>query len=168
MKPAHAFAPEKSVPIDFAHLELRNRGQPPVRARARAAAAVAALDEIESVAHLPADAVKGHPLDVRYIHAALQHKIFDEPANRVVGKSGDGGSLQSKTAPKATHDIILAPAFPDLEFAGGVDASVARIEPEHDFAERGGVPPARAGWLDDQFFVFHTLEYPKKWRHEPC
>ena len=50
-------------------------------------------------------------------------------------------------------DVVLAAALPDLERARGVDAEVARIEPEHDFAEGHAIPAA--GIARPQFQLGH-------------
>ena len=44
--------------------------------------------------------------------------------------------LQAEAFAQAAGDVVFAAAFPDLEFAGGADAALAGVEPQHDFAER--------------------------------
>ena len=161
MEPTDAFLAEELIPVDVAGLELRDGGETTVGAGAGAAAAVAALDEVESVADRAADAIIGHPLHVRDVNATLQHEVLNETADRIVRERRDRRRLETKATTETAHDVVLAAAFPHLEVTRRMDASVARIETKHDFAERGGVPLARASRLDDQFFVFHTLEYPK-------
>ena len=153
VEPPHALLAEELVPVDVAGLELADRRQPPVRARPRAAAAVAALDEVQAVADRAADAVVGHPLDVRRVDAALEHEVLDEAPDGIVRERGDGGRLQPKAPAEAAHDVVFAAALPGLEFACRVDASVARIEAEHDFTETRGIPHAGSGGLDIQTFV---------------
>ena len=148
VEPAHALLPEQRVPVDVAGLQLRDGRQPAVRAAARAAAAVAALDEVEAVPDRAADAVVRHPLHVRDIDAALQHEVLDEASDGILRERRDRRRPETEAAPEAAHDVVFAAAFPDLEFAGRVDAPIARIEAEHDFTQRGGIPHAGPRRLD--------------------
>ena len=84
VEPAHAFLPEDAFPVDVAGLELRRRRVAAVRAADRAADAEALLGEVEPDARGAADAVERHPLDVRQVHAALQHQVLQQPADLVV------------------------------------------------------------------------------------
>ena len=95
--------------------------------------------KVQPVAHRAAHAVKRHPLDEFRVHAALQNKILDQPPDLVVGERGANGGLEAEAAAQAAGDVVFAAAFPDLEFAGRADAAFARIEPEHDFAQRNQV-----------------------------
>ena len=47
-----------------------------------------------------------------------------------------------KAAAQPAGDVVFAAALPDLERAGRVDAAVARVEAQHDFAERDERPAA--------------------------
>ena len=128
--------------------ELAGRGVAAIRNAHRAAHAEAALGEVESVAHGPADAVEWTPLDERSVHAALQNKIFDQPAHVIVGKRSADRRLQAEAAAQSARDVVFAAAFPDFEFARRAHAAFARIEPEHDFAESNQVVLARTGRFD--------------------
>ena len=148
MEPAHALLAEERLPVDLAGLELGDGREAAVGAGTRAAAAIAALDEVEAVADLAADTVERAPEDVAHVDAALEHEVLDETADRIVRERGDRRRLETEAAAQAAHDVVLAAAFPDLELAGGVDAPVARIEAEHDFTEGRRVPLTRTGRLD--------------------
>ena len=51
-------------------------------------------------------------------------------------KRGADGGFQSETFAQAARDVVFAAAFPRFEFAGRANASLAGVEPQHDFAER--------------------------------
>src|SRR5690606_38542824 len=67
-----------------------------------------------------------------------------------------GGALAPAFAHGAGH-IVLAAAFPHLEGAGVADAAEARIEAQHDLAERRAVPARLAGGADVQDIVGHGV-----------
>ena len=156
VEPPHALLAEKPLPVDHARLELADRRQPAVGAAPRAAAAEAALDEVEPVADGPADAVVRRPDDVRDVHPALEHEVLHQTPDRIVGERGHRRRPHAEAAPEASHHVVLAAALPDLELARGVNASVAGVEPQHDLAERRGVPPAVSRRLDLERIV-HLL-----------
>ena len=135
VQPARAEFAEDAVPVEVARLELAGGGMAAVGNAHRAAHAEAALGEVQAVAHRAAHAVEGRPLDEFRVHAALQNKILQQPADFVVGKGGGDGGFQAKAAPQAARDVVFAAAFPDLEFARATDAAFAGVEAEHDFAE---------------------------------
>ena len=124
-------------------VELRDGGVAAIGAAERRADAEAALGEVEPVADRAADAVV---LDPRHalLDAALEHQVFDEAADGVVRERGDDGGVEAEAALQPAGDVVLAAALPHLERARGVDAEVAGIEPQHDFAE-GHAVPAQAG-----------------------
>ena len=76
------------------------------------------------------------------IDAALEDEVFDEAADGVVGERGGDGGAQAEAAAQSAGHVVFAAALPDLELACGVDAGVAGIEAEHDFAEAEAVPAA--------------------------
>ena len=121
-----------------------------VRNAHRAAHAEAALGEIEAVAHRPADAVVGHPLDELGRHAALQDEILEQPADVVVRKRGADGGAQAEAAAQTAGDVVFAAAFPDLEFARCAHAPFAGVKPQHDFAQRNEIVSAGALGLSVQ------------------
>ena len=49
---------------------------------------------------------------------------------------------QTKTAAQSAGYVVLAAALPDLKLARGLDAALAGIEAEHDFAQAQAVPAA--------------------------
>ena len=102
----------------------------------------AAFGEVEAVADIAADAIVLDPFEQGEVDAALEHEVFDKAADGVVGKRGGDGGTQAEAATEAAGDVVFAAALPDLEVAGGVDAGVAGIEAEHDFAKGKAVPAA--------------------------
>ena len=111
----------------------------------RAAHAEAALGEVEPVADGAADAVVGHPAHQRGVDAALEHEVLDQPADLVVGERGHDRGPQAEAAAQPAGDVVLAAALPGPEGAGGADAPLARVEPQHHLAERDEVEPALVG-----------------------
>ena len=81
----------------------------------------------------------GTPLDEFGGDAALQDEILEQPADVVVGERGADGGLEAEAAAQAAGDVVFAAAFPDPELARGADAALARVEPQHDFAQRNQV-----------------------------
>ena len=84
-------------------------------------------------------AVRRHPADQRGVDAALEHEVLEQPADLVVGERGHDGRPQPEAAAQAAGHVVLAPALPDAEPPGGADPPLARIEPQHDLAERDEV-----------------------------
>ena len=76
------------------------------------------------------------------VHAALQDQVLEQPADLVVGERGDHRGAQAEAAPQAAGDVVLAAALPGPERAGGADPALARVEPQHDLAERDQVVAA--------------------------
>jgi hypothetical protein len=113
-----------------------------------AADAEAALGEIEAVADGAADAVVLAPLDEVGRDAALHDEVLDEVPDLVVDEGGADGRFQAEAFAEAAGGVVLAAALPDLEFAGGADATLAGIEAEHDFTERELVESAVFGGFD--------------------
>ena len=108
----------------------------PVRHADRAADAKTALSEIEPIAHGAADAVIRLPLDEVGADAPLHDEVFDQMPNLVVDEGGDHGSLQPEAFPQPAGHVVFAAPLPDLKVPGRADAALARVEPEHDLAER--------------------------------
>jgi hypothetical protein len=54
----------------------------------------------------------------------------------VVDECGAHGGFIAETFSESARRVVLAAAFPSFEFPRGADATFARIEPEHNFAER--------------------------------
>ena len=76
----------------------------------------------------------------RGVDAALEDAVFDEAADGVVSQRGSDGGAEAEAAAKTASDVVLAAALPNREVAGGVNASLARVEAEHDFAETEAIP----------------------------
>jgi hypothetical protein len=75
-------------------------------------------------------------------------KILDQPPDRVVGEGGHHGRLQAEAAAQSAGHVVLAAALPGAEGARGVDALLAGVEAQHDFAQRYFIPEAGTGGLD--------------------
>ena len=157
VEPAHAFLSEELFPVDHAGLELGDCGKAAVRAGTSSTASIAALDEVESVADVMADAVELSPVHVRSIDATLKHEILNETPDRIVGERRDSRGLQTEAATKTAHDVVFAAAFPHLELACTVDATIARIKTKHDLSKARGIPHARTSRLYIQTFHFVYL-----------
>ncbi|MGD0829889.1 MAG: hypothetical protein ABR907_03020 [Terracidiphilus sp.] len=106
------------------------------------AQAEAPLREVEAVANGTADAVIGKPLNERRVNAALQNEIFNQAADGIVYKRGGDSGPQSEAAAQPTSNVVFAAALPDVEVARRVNAPVAGIEAEHDFAQAQTIPAA--------------------------
>ena len=110
--------------------------------------AEAALRKVEAVADGAAHAVIGNPFEQGKIDAALQHEVFDEAADGVVGERGGNGGAEAEATAQAAGHVVFAAAFPNLELARRVNPVVAGIEAQHDFAERKAIPAA--GGIGDE------------------
>jgi hypothetical protein len=102
----------------------------------------AALDEVEAVARLAADAVVGDPAQVRLIDAALVDQVLDQAADRVVDQRGDDRGVQAEAALEPARHVVFTAPLPDPELPRGRDAHVAGIQAQHDLAERDQVEAA--------------------------
>ena len=78
------------------------------------------------------------------VDAALEDEVLDQPADVVVGERGHDRGAQPEAAAQAAGDVVLAAALPHPERARGADAPLARIEAQHDLAERDEVVAALA------------------------
>src|SRR5262249_8104542 len=107
VQPANAHR-EDPVPVDLARTKLRGSRTATVRAAEGAAHAEAALGEVQPVAGDAADAVEGHPDDVRGVDASGQHQILDESADGVVDEGGDDRRRQAEATAKASRDVVLS------------------------------------------------------------
>ena len=136
VQPAHAECAEEMVPVDVARLHLAGRRVAPVGHAHRAADAEATFCEIEPVADRAADAVIRLPLDEVGADAPLHDEVFDQVPHLVVDEGGHHGGLQPEAFPQAAGHVVFAAPLPDLEVPRRADAALARVEPEHDLAER--------------------------------
>ena len=66
---------------------------PAIGATERRANAEAAFGEIQSVANRAAHAVVWHPANIFLADAALQHEVFDQAADGIIGEGGDDGGV---------------------------------------------------------------------------
>ncbi len=142
---ADAFGGEKLIPVDGAGLELRDGGVAAVHHAEAGADAEAALEEVDAIAGVAANAVEGRPVDVRGVDAALQDEVFDQAADGVVDERGGDGGAEIEAATEAAGDVVLAAAFPHAEGSRADDAAFAGIEAQHDFAEGEEIPAAVGG-----------------------
>ena len=150
VEPAAAELAEDHVEVDVARFELGDRRVAAVGAAHRAADAVAAFREVQAVADLAPHAVIRNPLDEGDVHAALEHEILNETADRIIRERRDRARAEAEAAAESARHVVLAAAFPHIELAGGMDAARARIEAEHDLSEREDVVFARVGGFDFQ------------------
>src|SRR5205814_3234325 len=135
VKPARAALAEEAIPIDVAAFHLRCGSVSAIRAAQRGAHAESALREIQSVARFSSDTVVIDPAQPREIATALQHQIFDQTSDGIIDERSDDRSVQSEAATQSARDVVFAAAFPRLKCTRRGDASVARIESQHHFAE---------------------------------
>ncbi len=141
VEPARAvLRAEDGCPVEVAGFDLADGGVAAIGAARGGAQAESALSEVEAVAHGAADAVEGSPFEQGSVDAALENEVLDEAADGVVcQRRGDGGA-QAEAAAQAAGYVVLAAAFPHGEVPRGVDAALAGIEAEHDFAEAESSP----------------------------
>ena len=132
------------VPVDVARPQLRGGRVAAIGHADGATNAEAALGEVEAVAHRAADAVGGDPADEARVDASLEHEVLEQPADVVVGERGHDTRALTEAAAEPARDVVLASALPRPEPAGGANAPLARIEAEHDLAERHEVVAALA------------------------
>src|SRR5690625_4891827 len=136
MEPANAILTKKLIPIDIARLHLGGRRMSAVGDSDRTANSKSALRKVQAISNFPPEAIERYPLDIRRINATLQNKIFDQPADVVVGKSRNDTGPQSKaTAHSAGHIVFSAP-FPGSERTGCPHPPLTGVETKHNFAER--------------------------------
>jgi hypothetical protein len=95
----------------------------------------------------------------------LEHEVFEETADGVVGERGDDGGLEAEATAEASGYVVFAASLPYVEAACGGYADVAWVEAEHDFAETYFVPFAFVFGADDEALGFlrsfrHWLSLP--------
>ena len=127
------------IPVDVAGPQLGCRGVAPIGHAERTAHAEPALREVEPVADRAAGAVGGNPAYEGGVDASLQDEVLEQSADLVVGECGYDSRPQPEAATQPACDVVLAAAFPDRELPRVPDPALARVEPEHDFAERDQV-----------------------------
>src|ERR1035441_9427554 len=82
---------------------------PAIRAAERSAYAEAALSEIQSVAYATADSVERYPANIFLTDSALQHQIFDQAPDGIIGEGGDWWV----TGVEPQHDFTETHQVPD-------------------------------------------------------
>ena len=87
----------------------------PVRNTQGTTDTVAALSEIKTVAHCPADSVIGNPLNKRSVNTALQNQILNQTADGVVCKCGYNSRTHAETSAQPAGYIVFAPPLPTPE-----------------------------------------------------
>ena len=152
MEPARPEFTEDVIKINIAFFQLGNRRVAAVRTADRAADAVAAFGEVESVPDRAPDSVIWNPADQRGVDAALHDEILDETPHRIVGKRRDHPRAETEASAQAARHVVFTAALPRRERARRVDSSGARIETEHDFTEGENVVLAFVGRFDFHFF----------------
>src|ERR1051326_3411378 len=148
MQPTHADFAENMVPVKIAWLELARGGVATIGNSHSAAHAKSALGEIQAVANCPSDTVERNPFDKFGIYSALKDEIFEEPAHIVISECGANCRFESKTPTQSARHIIFAATLPDFKFPSCANASLARIQPQHDFAKRNQMIFAGPGVFD--------------------
>ena len=145
VEPAGAAVAEDRVPVDVSRLHRRRRRVSAIRGPESRPDAEAALDEVQAVADASPDAVVGEPRDVRGVDASLEDQVLEQAADRVVGERRDDRGAEPEAPAEPARDVVLAASLGDRKRARGRDATVARVEAEHDLAERHEVVAAVLG-----------------------
>src|SRR3954470_3013062 len=127
-----------------------------VGAAKRGTDAEALLGEVETDARIASQAVELAPDDLRGVDATLHHQVFDQPAQVVDRQRGDGGGALAPALAHGARHVVLAAALPHLEAARIAHPAEARIETQHDLAERGAIPARLRGGLYLQNIVSHV------------
>src|SRR4029453_12175868 len=120
VKPARAETAEDLFPVDVARAELRDGGVAAIGTAERGADAEAAFGEVQPVPDRSSNAVVLHPLHA-LLDATLEHQVFHQTADGIVGQRCDDGGAEAETAPQSARDVVFAAAFPYLECSGRVD-----------------------------------------------
>jgi hypothetical protein len=103
------------------------------------------LGKIQSVAHRSADAVVRHPADQRAIDSSLQHQIFNQLSDWILGERGDHCGSHPEASAQAAGDIVFPAALPGSELSRSMDAFFSGIKPQHYLAKADAVPPTTFG-----------------------
>ena len=134
--PAHAQGAKDIIPVHIAGLQLRNSGVATVRSAHSAANTVATLHKVQSVTHGAADTVKGNPSDQGSIYPALEDQVLQQVAHLVLSKGSDHAGAHTKATAQPAGYIILAAALPGAKGSGGLNPLLARVQAQHDLAQR--------------------------------
>ena len=139
VEPACAVLTEDVIPVDVAGREFGRGGIATIDTTHCAAYAKSAFGEVEAVANRTAQAIMREPLDVIRIDAALHDEVFEQVSDFVVYETGYNSRTQAKTLAHAACHVVFAAAFPDAKVACCTHAAIARVEPQHDLAERDDI-----------------------------
>ncbi len=167
VEPAHPLLAEETVPVDVTALEPARGGVRPIGDAQSTAYAEAALGEIETHPAVGADAVEGHPFDVRRIDAALENEVLEEQTDIVLGDGGNDRGIEPEALPQCPDDVVLTAALPHTELPRSLYPLVAGVEPEHDLSERNRVPSARGLRSDLQFSHEYCSSMVMVWTDPP-
>jgi hypothetical protein len=91
----------------------------------------------------------GDPADERCLDSSQRHQVFDQLADRIPGQRRNDGGAHAKAPPESARNVIFSAPLPSAKVPSRVDAFLARIEPQHGFAETDAVPPTAFGSLQD-------------------
>jgi hypothetical protein len=69
------------------------------------------------------------------VHAALQHQILNQSANRIIGQDGHDPCPQAETTSQTAGDVVFAASFPRAKFPCRGNSNLARIETQHHFTQ---------------------------------
>src|SRR5262245_6520559 len=107
----------------------------PIGTAQRRARTEASLDKVEPISRAPPHSVVRLPDEIAGVDAALQHEIFDEAPDRIVGERSDDRGTLVEAATQPASDVVLAAPFPGVQDTCRVNSSFTGIEPQHYFAQ---------------------------------
>src|ERR1700754_4936498 len=96
--------------------------------------AEATFRKVQSISNRAPNAIVRNPPDERLIHSALEDQVLDQASDRIIGKGGYNGCVQTKTALQSPSDVVLTASFVHVELARRPDPAVSGIETQHHFA----------------------------------
>src|SRR5581483_12371043 len=109
VKPARAILrTEDTFPVEISGLCLSNRRMPAIRTSGGWAHAEASFGKVKPVAHGAPYAVVGNPTKQRRIDSALQHHVFDQPADGIVGQRRGYRRSQTEAAPQTARHVVFS------------------------------------------------------------
>ena len=111
-----------------------------VETRRRRTQTEAALDKINAVARIFAFAVSFAPKNFGTVNAGLHNEIFRQASERVVGERGHNRGFLPKGFRSVAGDVVFSAAVEDAKILRRVNALVARIEAQQNFAQGNQIP----------------------------
>ncbi len=145
--------PKISSQVKVAWFGLRYRGVSAVGAADGGPHSKAAFGKVQAIAHHAPDPVIRNPADQRGINPALQNQVLYQAPDRIFCKRRDDAGSQPETAAQAARHVVFTAAFPNVEMTRSVDAALARIEPQHHFAQTQAVPSTFVGFHNDRSHI---------------